>query len=77
VHAGRMFLFLRQYLDQRLAGAPAWQRAAVGTAMALLGLALAAVGVLLAHIGFIMMGAILAIAPVCQGAAAVRRKLRR
>jgi hypothetical protein len=34
MHAGRLFIYLKQYLDQRLAGAPAWQRAAAALGQA-------------------------------------------
>lgn len=74
MHAGRLFILVKQYLDQRLAGAPAWRRAAAGLGTAL-GLALIAAGLLTLHIGLIVAGAILIVLTVRQGAAAIRHRL--
>ncbi len=46
MHAGRILIMLRQYLDQRLTAARAWQRAAAGTGMIILALAGTAIAVL-------------------------------
>jgi hypothetical protein len=73
MHAGRLFIYLKQYLDRRLAGAPAWQRAAAGLGIVLAGLALITAGVFTLHAGFIVVGALLIVATGRQGVAAIRR----
>jgi hypothetical protein len=75
MHAGRLIIYIKQYLDQRLGGAPAWQRAAAGLGIAVVGLALIAAGVLTLHFGFVIVGALLIIGMVRQGVAGVRRRL--
>ncbi len=75
MHAGRLFIYLKQYLDQRLAGAPAWQRAAAGLGIVAVGLALIAAGALTLHVGFIIVGALLIVATVRQAVVGVRRRL--
>jgi hypothetical protein len=74
MHAGRLFIYLKQYLDQRLAGAPGWQRAAAGLGIIVVGLALIAAGALTLHIGFILVGALLIVATGRQAVAALRRR---
>lgn len=75
MHAGRLFIYLKQYLDHRLAAAPAWQRAAVALGLIAVGLAFIAVGALTVHIGFILAGALLIVVTCGQVVATVRRRL--
>lgn len=75
MHAGRLFIYLKQYLDQRLAGAPAWQRAAAGLGMVALGLALVAAGALTLHAGLIVVGALLIVWTGRQAVTSVQRRL--
>jgi hypothetical protein len=75
MHAGRLVSYLKQYLDQRLAGAPGWQRAAAGLGIGVVGLALIAAGALTLHPSLVLVGALLIVATGGQGVAAVRRRL--
>jgi hypothetical protein len=74
---GRPLLMLKQYLDMRLSGAPAWQRVAAGLGLAIACLALIAIGVLSGHYVMTAVGAVLAVGFTRQGVAAARRRWRR
>lgn len=77
MHIGRPLMMLKQYLDMRLAGAPAWKRTAVGVGAVIVCLALIAVGFLTAHYVLMGVGAVLAVAVASQGVTAVRHGRRR
>jgi hypothetical protein len=77
MHIGRPLLMLKQYLELRLAGAPAWKRAAAGIGLFAICLAVIAIGFLTAHYVLILVGAVLALLMVRQGTAAIRRGRRR
>jgi thiosulfate reductase cytochrome b subunit len=71
---GRAVLMLKQYLDMRLSGAPAWQRIAAWLGLVTACLVMIAVGVLTGHYVLSGVGALLAAGVTGQGVAAVRRR---
>ncbi len=73
---GRSLLMLKQYLDMRLAGAPAWLRVAAELGLILACLALFVVGVLTGHYVLSGVGVLLAVLIAGQGVAVIRHRWR-
>lgn len=76
MHVGRLLLMLKQYLDRRLAGAPSWKRVAGAIGMLAVCLGLAAAGLFTAHYSLVVVGAVMALGVLRQGAVAARQGRR-
>ncbi len=67
MHAGRLLLPVRQYIDMRLAGAQGWKRATAAVLPVLAALALVVIGPLSGHYALAAAGAVLAAGTIRQG----------
>lgn len=76
MHIGRPLMMLKQYLDLRLAAAVMWKRVAVTAGLLGLCLALIPIGLLIGHYVLVIVGVILALGIVVQGAGAIRHRRR-